>query len=175
MTKNYPWYKVIKSDIDIQQGDLIPHCPIIVPPSKINDEIVDAKIQQFNVIILSQSCDLVAGKIDMVLVCPVWTLQEVGKMNEYYKSKEGRENLRRGHIPGYHLLNKCDKKRFLTDDYLVVDFKSVMGINFQFLKDFIKDMGQRLRLLSPYKEHLSQAFARFFMRVGLPVDIPTFK
>ena len=32
-----------------------------------------------------------------------------------------------------------------------------------------------LRLLPPYGEHLSQAFARFFMRVGLPVDIPPFK
>jgi len=35
--------------------------------------------------------------------------------------------------------------------------------------------GRRLRLLPPYREHLSQAFARFFMRVGLPVDIPAFR
>lgn len=26
-------------------------------------------------------------------------------------------------------------------------------------------------LNSPYKEHLSQAYARFFMRVGLPTNI----
>jgi hypothetical protein len=32
--------------------------------------------------------------------------------------------------------------------------------------------GDRLRLLPPYREHLSQAFARYFMRVGLPQDIP---
>ncbi len=31
----------------------------------------------------------------------------------------------------------------------------------------------RLRLLPPYREHLSQAFARFFMRVGLPVAVAT--
>jgi hypothetical protein len=35
-------------------------------------------------------------------------------------------------------------------------------------------MATRLRLLPPYREHLSQSFARFFMRVGLPVDIPSF-
>jgi hypothetical protein len=29
----------------------------------------------------------------------------------------------------------------------------------------------RPRLLSPYREHLSQAFARYFMRVGLPVPV----
>ncbi len=33
----------------------------------------------------------------------------------------------------------------------------------------------RLRLLPPYREHLAQGFARFFMRVGLPVDIPAFR
>ena len=34
--------------------------------------------------------------------------------------------------------------------------------------------GERLRLLPPYREHLSQAFARYFIRVGLPQDIPAF-
>ena len=35
-------------------------------------------------------------------------------------------------------------------------------------------MARRLRLLPPYREHLSQSFARFFMRVGLPIDTPSF-
>lgn len=30
---------------------------------------------------------------------------------------------------------------------------------------------EHLRLLPPYREHLSQAFARYFMRVGLPQDL----
>ncbi|MBD5492017.1 MAG: hypothetical protein HDR16_07880 [Lachnospiraceae bacterium] len=41
--------------------------------------------------------------------------------------------------------------------------------------DIAKEMafknGKRLRLCPPYREHLSQAFARYFMRVGLPVNI----
>jgi hypothetical protein len=32
-----------------------------------------------------------------------------------------------------------------------------------------------LRLLPPYRKHLSQSFARFIMRVGLPIDIPSFR
>lgn len=39
----------------------------------------------------------------------------------------------------------------------------------------IANQEKRLSLMSPYKEHLSQAFARFFMRVGLPIDISEFK
>jgi hypothetical protein len=46
---------------------------------------------------------------------------------------------------------------------------------FPFLSSLAAANGKRLRLLPPYREHLSQAFARFFMRVGLPTDIPKFK
>jgi hypothetical protein len=40
------------------------------------------------------------------------------------------------------------------------------------VKQFASKCGPRLRLCPPYKEHLAQALARFFMRVGLPVGIP---
>jgi len=39
----------------------------------------------------------------------------------------------------------------------------------------VKKRENRLRLLPPDREHLAQAFARFFMRAGLPIDIPEFK
>jgi hypothetical protein len=41
------------------------------------------------------------------------------------------------------------------------------------LREYVKDK-KRIRLLPPYREHLSQAFARHFMRVGLPSGIPQF-
>ena len=40
------------------------------------------------------------------------------------------------------------------------------------VRELAASQGPRLRLNPPYREHLAQAFARFFMRVGLPVDIP---
>ena len=56
-------------------------------------------------------------------------------------------------------------------DYQVVDFRNVYGIQFEYLKDICKELPQRIRLLPPYREHLSQSFARYFMRVGLPQEI----
>ena len=63
-------------------------------------------------------------------------------------------------------MNKSDLEGFETE-YLVVDFRSVYSVPFNFLIDLAKSRGKRLRLLPPHREHLSQAFARFFMRVGL--------
>ncbi len=78
------------------------------------------------------------------------------------------ENLKNGRLAAYHLLNKQEE---IFDDYLVVDFKNVYSINRSTLNDTIKNIKNRIRLLPPYREHMSQAFARYFMRVGLPQDI----
>jgi len=54
----------------------------------------------------------------------------------------------------------------------LVDFHEIFTVPRAFLESLIKQRGKiRFRLLPPYREHLSQAFARFFMRVGLPIPI----
>lgn len=169
----YPWYDVVGNNEDLLQGDFIKECPVIIPPSEISDE-VEVCVVNYNVVVMSQSCDLIQKKLDLVLVCPVWPLSEFEKRSDFFKSREGKEALRQGNTPGYHLLNKCKMHGFKTD-HQVVDFRAVYSVPFDFIVNLAISRGKRLRLLPPYREHLSQAFARFFMRVGLPVDIPPFK
>jgi len=170
--KEYPWYEVVEGK-ELFQGDIIKSCPLVIPPSTMEDGI-SVDVIEYDVIVMSQSCDLIQKKLELVLVCPIWTLSEFENKNPTYKSPKMKESLRRGYLPGYHLLNKCEIDGFETD-YLVVDFRSVYSVPFDFLVELTQKSGKRLRLLPPYREHLSQAFARFFMRVGLPVDIPPFK
>ena len=173
MAKPYPWYDVTKGEESLLQGDFIDDCPIVSPsqPTEIIEK-GDAKVDvsKYNVVIMSQSCDLVEKKLDIVLVCPVFPLEEVEKVENFFKGKDGKEALRRGNVPGYHLLNVCDLEDFKRD-YQVVDFRNVFGVPLDTLVLIAKSNEKRLRLLPPYREHLSQAFARFFMRVGLPVAV----
>lgn len=169
----YSWYDAVDGEEDLMQGDFIKECPVVIPPSELSSGM-DVRIINYNVVIMSQSCDIVLRKLDFVLVCPIWPLNKLGRENEFFKGRKGKEALRQGNVPGYHLLNDCDIKGFETD-YLVVDFRAVYSVPFDFILGMSKKQGKRLRLLPPYREHLSQAFARFFMRVGLPVDIPQFK
>ncbi len=172
--RSYPWYCILEGDEPLLQGDFISSCPIIIPTMEINLKEIETTVREYDVVILSQSCDLIQRKVELVLVCPIWTLTEIEKENEFYKSTRWKNALRRGYIPGYHLLNKCNLKRY-ERDFIVVDFKNVYSVPFEFLTKLANEKGKRLSLMSPYKEHLFQAFARFFMRVGLPVDIPEFK
>lgn len=170
---DYPWYTLVDSSENLQQGDFIFDCPIVIPPDKFEGN-QEATVKKYNVIVMSQSCDLEYGKLEIVLVCPYWSLSKFGEKKSFYKGKEGKEFLRRGYQPSYHLLDKSSYEG-MPDDFIVVDFRNVFGVQFNFLSDYTKRVGKRIRLLSPFREHLSQAFARFFMRVGLPSDIPEFK
>ena len=57
---------------------------------------------------------------------------------------------------------------------MVVDFGHIVSLPIDYLEDHAAAIGDRWRLESPFLEHYSQAFARFFMRVGLPSGIAQF-
>jgi len=182
-TTTYPWYDIVESVTPLTQGDLLPKCPLYKPIAAQTDEeetaepsleaSISAEEVTHDVVIMTQACDLEQRKVDLVLVCPFCSLEDFADKNSYFKGDKGKEALRRAYFPGNHLLNKCDKGDY-QNKFLVVDFYQVFAVPLDFLESFASKICQRVRLLPPYREHLSQAFARFFMRIGLPLDIPQF-
>jgi len=60
----------------------------------------------------------------------------------------------------------------LVAETSLIDFHEILSPPRIFLETWTMHTAlPRLRLLPPYREHLSQAFARYFMRVGLPSNI----
>lgn len=175
---NYPWYSEIDNLEPLEQGDIVSKCSILVPEQDhylaiINpDENIESRpigVIEITAIIVSQSCDIINEKIDSIIVCPIWPLSDLIKADEYFKGSKAREELRKGLSPSYHLLNRL-KSEQLVDDFYFVDFKHIYSVPKKFLEIIVLST-KRKRLLPPYREHLSQAFARYFMRVGLPTDI----
>ena len=164
----YPWYSAV-SGSDLEQGDIVLSCARV-------DVQEDGSIlrRESDVVILSHSCDLAHDKLDSVQVCPIVDLETLALHMPFFQSRKGREEMRRGHIPGYHLLNRCEFTGHEMD-FGVCDFRSVFGVHKATLVSQVESMPSRLRMMPPYREHMAQAFARFFMRVGLPIDIPSFR
>jgi len=135
-----------------------------------------------DVIVLTQACDLEHGKVQNITLCPHFPLAEFKVLweedrrdrNEVPSAKAWKshcEALNKGYIWNQTVLNQFDSKDFPLD-FRVVDFYDVYTIPRIFLETLLTKRNKpRLRLLPPYREHLSQAFARFYMRVGLPTDI----
>jgi hypothetical protein len=167
------WYKKIKrSDKSLEQGDIIYRCPIIILPKELKaNQEYRVKVDMYDVIIMSQSCDLEQNKLEIVLVCPFIRFEDYVK-NAYPNTNKKNgifDKIKKGEFHNYHLLNKSEY--FEVNDFIMVDFTSVYGVHIDYLKEHISKQKNRPRLISPYKEHLSQAFARFFMRVGLPTSL----
>jgi len=174
----YPWYSVVQGKENLAQGDFIVRCPVVVPGSDLpleppkEEAKPQAKvdIRVYDVVVMTQSCDLLYAKVDLVLVSPVWPYSIFRKTSPFFASASGKKALVEGNSPGYHLLDKCEIDEF-EREHTVVDFRLVYGVPFDYLCQYASQSDKRLRLLPPYREHLSQAFARFFMRVGLPSEI----
>lgn len=176
MSRTFDWYGKVSQSEHLEQGDFIHDCPILKPTTDVLKEgdQIETDISLYNVVIMTQSCDLIEEKVNLVLVCPYFTLTQLANADSKFSSKGAKEEVRQGKNIRLHMLNSCEIKGFEREP-VVVDFSSVYSVPFETLKKIVSNKGVRIRLLPPYREHLSQAFARFFMRVGLPSDIPSFK
>jgi hypothetical protein len=185
MAEKYPWYQMVTGEA-LEQGDIFYNYPLPkVTPETIraiqNHETPETyvDVNLVDTIILSQSCDIENDNIDTVILCPIWLLadyeaQQVAT-NKWKNAKERvkrKEDIRQGNSPALHMLADDDT---LGIPLRVVEFKRIYTTPKDVLIAFAKTCEQRIRLLPPYREHLSQAFARYFMRVGLPQNITPFK
>ncbi len=175
-TTAYPWYRVVAGD-DLEQGDILEGCPVFSPPADLAGEDHKTAIfgwEEQDVVVMTQTCDLAKGreKVFEVMLCPVFRQSMVTE--GYLSTPKGMEEARRGNVPGFHLLAACSLPGFVRE-VRVVDFRQVHTLPLPFARRQAALTAGRLRLSPPYREHLAQAFARFFMRVGLPIDIPPFK
>lgn len=169
------WGKV--TGPDLKQGDLLAQClvPQFGSDFGAGGENTNERVPmgEANLIVVTQSCDLENGKVDLVALCPAYTLAEFEEHNPRFTPKLWEE-VRKGRIPGLHLLGDPSNPES-NRGALVVDFGKIFSLPLSYLGKRAESSGERWRLDSPFLEHFSQAFARYFMRVGLPSTIPPFK
>ncbi|MGH9837335.1 MAG: hypothetical protein ACREEM_00950 [Blastocatellia bacterium] len=161
------------SGAELRQGDYLLKCPVAIHSPRTTNE-QEITVQEGDLIVMTQSCDLENAKARFVALCPIFSIGEFERANPVLARKGAWENVRKGRIESLHLLGSpVDPAN--SRDSLVVDFREIYSLPFELLSRLAENQGPRWRLKSPYLEHFSQAFARFFMRVGLPSSIPPFK
>ena len=173
----YPWFAVVTGDV-LEQGDLLRGCPrFLMPPGAYLEGEVTFERGQVDAVVLTQSCDL-AVRLDgaceavEILLCP-FVLKKDLSDHPLFRRDEVWEDVRKGRRPYFHVLNECVIEGH-EQDFALLDFHSLFTLPVALVHGFAEKAGERLRLLPPYREHLAQAFARLFMRVGLPADVPPF-
>ena len=189
---NEPWYETIVEGNSVTQGDLIFNCPLLswntdnlaFHGSDESETLFAAtNAVSADVIVMTEACDLENHKVSNVILCPHISLTEY---KSYWESdmkshdqnpttkawKSHCNDICDGYLWNLSMLNNYIIDGSKSMEVRLVDFHEVFTIPRAFLEQLISQRGKpRVRLLPPYREHLSQAFARFFMRVGLPVPL----
>ncbi len=161
----------------LAQGDLLPDCllPVFIDPTPTEDDTPrDVPVLKQRLIIVTQSCDLAGNKVEFVALCPVHTLDEFADVNLEFKKRKNWNSVRKGNHFSLHMLASHQNPED-PDSYFVVDFGHIVSLPIEYVINHAQTTEKRWRLASPFLEHFSQSFARFFMRVGLPSSIPEFK
>jgi hypothetical protein len=196
------WFTMVTDD-RLQQGDLLAECSLIVPKRDLRPALVQSRhststrtpsretllnayrveIKIADVVVLTQSCDLENEKADLVVVCPIYSLEEVFRkirkdpgLSEtpadkiIGKVQSVAQSIRGGRTVGRYMLGPCTLKKWQRG-VRIVDFDKMISVPYAYLKTEAAKQRNRLRIKSPYREALAQAFAQFFMRVALDAPV----
>ncbi len=173
----------------IYQGDIfkdIEHIEYIVEKSGL---VEISKITFPLVVVLTQDCDLEQDYksrwsrqskrnqdklLISVLVAPLYNIEHVYlgehlidlemKMEAINRSKSPGKYLRNNERPRYHYISFPDTFPIVDS---VVDFKHYFSLNVQYLRNIRKE-NFACRLAELHRENLSQRFASYLSRIGLP-------
>ncbi len=185
---NESWYRYVQADAPVSQGDIILECPVVVWESEGIDYAdaggLEGAVAGFraDVVVMTQACDLEQKKVRRVVLCPHQSLDDYEKDWEAERIRQNQnptsrawkrhcQAIKEGVNWNLSMLNR-GKANTLSISHRIVDFHEIYTLPRNFLEHLLRERrAPRLRLRPPYREHLSQAFARFFMRVGLPVDV----
>lgn len=185
------WYEVVDHEIPLTQGDLIFDCPLLAwqgDALRLEGEGVSEVLEnamsaiQADVVVMTQACDLEQEKVENVILCQHVSLDDHRVVWENSMQRADQKPTEKawnahcnsicdGFMWNLTMLNDC-RINGSSIGVRIVFFNEVYTVPRSFLESLLKQRGHsRFRLLPPYREHLSQAFARFFMRVGLPILI----
>jgi hypothetical protein len=163
------WYEVVQDGSKLLQGDLLSACPILRldrdVPYPLPDEIPTI-VQPADIVVLTQSCDSDQNKVTGVVCCTHFDLEEAKEKNQQLSRKNVLEEIKKGRHVRYTLLAARDAHPSIR--LRIVDLGDIFVLPKTFLEKVAASQNPRLRLRTPYREHLAQAFGRFYMRVALP-------
>jgi hypothetical protein len=138
----------------LRQGEYLVNCSVPVMKEKPSFDRPEPSVvlKVYDLIIVTQSCDLEQGKAQFVALCPIFPLEVYEATNPELKGKGRWEQVRKGRVEGLYLLSSPsnpDNHR----EALVVDFGEIHGLPFDLLVDHAQGITPRWRLKPPFLEH----------------------
>jgi hypothetical protein len=121
------WYEVIEKE-SLEQGDILENVDVVVPTYEfLMNKTEKVSVSTYEeVIVLTQSCDIGNKKTPWIYVSPVTKISKMKATLSNFNDLNFLENVRRGFVPKYHMLNEfVDTASGMQREIDVIDFRDV--------------------------------------------------
>lgn len=167
------WYEVV-SGPKLEQGDVLTN---ILAPRAVQDDNAPGgfriRVGRGDYVVLSQTCDLENNKLQEVLLADIRDYQSATYSTDRARSKAFRKVLVQGTDWAYFLLPEFEGPPNFP--WSIINFHYLFLVDVDACTRQAERLGNRLRLVPPYKEHLAQSFGRYMMRIALPQTLHEFE
>jgi hypothetical protein len=162
-------YSLPNSDEPLDQGDVLDGYAIVTVADLAPDRLDQARLDLRRGIVISQTCDIANEKIEFLVIATVYDAQTLIDSG-IVRTSEVKGPIRAGRVWGLYFLPAHSTAGI---GEMIVDFRYVHSIPIK-VADGLRLAGKRrLRLLTPYREHLAKHFADTYSRIGLPQPYET--
>lgn len=161
------WCQPARAD-QFQQGDVFIDFPMLTPMFEEDGTPALAR-SRMTCVILTQTCDLDKPSQEWILMGQAFPYGELAARLEYLRATDYKKSLADGNAIADFLIPPISET---LPQWMVIHFRNVFSLPKKYVMGSPSD---RHELVSPYREHLAQAFARFVMRVGLPNGLQKYR
>jgi hypothetical protein len=178
------WYEVVESESPIAQCDLVQR--LLIPTiANLTDPVEleghawtpDVLAVRTGVVVLNQTCDIVNNTVESFLLA---------RFDEWSAIVSGEEADKGGRQIGKNIRGDLSKDRAHGQlllaahqptgmDYLLIDFRELVVLNRSYVEKHTASLGPRLRIRSPYRERVINAFGSWLGRADFLDDLAAFK
>lgn len=162
-------YELMSPVEPLTQGDIVIGCPIVRFEPAHEDVMPAWTLAQSTerVLILTQACDIANGKVSRLQVALVQDVKDVVALGKVSQATI-RDQVRLHRVFGLYFLPEWEG-RFPES---IVDLRNIHTIPLKMFEE-LAQKGDRVRLTTPYREHLAQHFAVTYSRIALPEPYQT--
>src|SRR5205809_314525 len=121
------------SEAALRQVDHLPSCLVPVFGADLAATGThEVSADEYDLSVVTQSCDLEQWKVRLVAACPIYSLTEFEAVNPAFAKKGRWNDVLKGRVEGLHLLASPTEPAN-SRDALVVDFREIYSLPFEYL------------------------------------------
>lgn len=168
MVDHSEWFE--QPDSVLSQGDILVGVDVYLHQPGEPEPVFS--VQTTNAVVLTQTCDIPKASQQTVLLAEIDSYDDVvARRGNGQDGKKWRKKLVDNEGVADFLIPPCPSVGL---GWSLANFRELFILpKVQFEGDPLRSV-TRAAIASPYREHLSQAYARFVMRVGLPNTLHDF-